>query len=248
MTDDEEYWLEGGDPGWHFQALETCTGSDRKRRLIAVACCRRILPLIQDEVSRRTVEVAERFADGLADNRELEQARLVAHQVEWARRQRIADPGDVVEWLDAAPGYLAEQVANPDAQSAAYLVGLGVLGVGSFLSSHQRLTAVGYSYPEPAATDIALCWEITLEWSIALLHEVFGDPFRPAIVNPAWRTATVVSLATAIYDERAFDRLPILADALEDAGCDNADMLNHCRQPGDHVRGCWVVDLLLAKE
>jgi len=54
-------------------------------------------------------------------------------------------------------------------------------------------------------------------------------------------------IAQAIYDERDFDRLPILADALEDAGCDNTDLLNHCRQPGDHVRGCWAVDLVLGK-
>jgi hypothetical protein len=59
---------------------------------------------------------------------------------------------------------------------------------------------------------------------------------------------TVIALAEAIYDERAFDRLPILADALEEAGCTNADILNHCRQPGEHVRGCWVVDLILGKE
>ena len=66
--------------------------------------------------------------------------------------------------------------------------------------------------------------------------------------DAAWRTATVTSLALAIYEERAFDRLPILADALEDAGCTNADILGHCRGGGEHVRGCWVVDLVLGKE
>jgi len=81
-----------------------------------------------------------------------------------------------------------------------------------------------------------------------LFHDVFGNPFRPATVDPTWRTATVTSLAQAIYTERAFDRLPILADALEDAGCTDADILNHCRQPGEHARGCWVVDLVLGKE
>ena len=62
-----------------------------------------------------------------------------------------------------------------------------------------------------------------------------------------WNDGTLVRIAQAIYDNRAFDRLPILADALEDAGCDNADILAHCRGPGPHVRGCWVVDLLLGK-
>jgi hypothetical protein len=81
-----------------------------------------------------------------------------------------------------------------------------------------------------------------------LLRGIFGNPFRPVTLNPAWRTSNVTALAQSIYDDRAFDRLPILADALEDAGCDNADILNHCRQPGEHVRGCWVVDLVLGKE
>ena len=73
----------------------------------------------------------------------------------------------------------------------------------------------------------------------------------PVRVEPAWfawNDHTVPRIAQAIYGERAFDRMPILADALEDAGCDNADILGHCRQPGPHVRGCWVVDLLLGKE
>jgi hypothetical protein len=60
--------------------------------------------------------------------------------------------------------------------------------------------------------------------------------------------STVVSLAQPIYDELAFDRLPILADALEDAGSTNADILNHCRQPGEHVRGCWALDLILGRK
>ncbi|MBL8798934.1 MAG: hypothetical protein JNM56_33930 [Planctomycetia bacterium] len=81
-----------------------------------------------------------------------------------------------------------------------------------------------------------------------MLRDIFGNPFHPVTINPAWRTLTVISLAQAIYDERAFDRLPILADALEDAGCDSADILNHCRQPGEHVRGCWCVDLILSKD
>ena len=61
-------------------------------------------------------------------------------------------------------------------------------------------------------------------------------------------TREVCKLAQGVYDDRAFDRLPVVGDALEDAGCDNADILDHCRQPGQHVRGCWVVDMLLGKE
>jgi hypothetical protein len=80
------------------------------------------------------------------------------------------------------------------------------------------------------------------------LRDIFGHLFRPVTADPSWLTHTVVSLASGIYAERAFDRLPILADALQDAGCDNADVLTHCRCDGPHVRGCWVVDLVLGKE
>jgi hypothetical protein len=83
------------------------------------------------------------------------------------------------------------------------------------------------------------------------LRDIVGNPFRPTAVEPAWLTwngGMVTTLARTIYDEHAFDRLPILADALEDACCDDAAILAHCRGPGPHVRGCWVVDLLLRKE
>jgi hypothetical protein len=81
-----------------------------------------------------------------------------------------------------------------------------------------------------------------------LLRDIFGNPFRPVAFDPRWRTADVLALARGIYDERAFDRLQLLADALMDAGCDHEDVLAHCRGDGPHVRGCWVVDLVLGKE
>jgi hypothetical protein len=84
-----------------------------------------------------------------------------------------------------------------------------------------------------------------------LMRDVLGNPFRKTALErnwTAWNDGTVPKLARAIYDDRAFDRLPILADALEDAGCENAAVLHHCREPGEHVRGCWVVDLLLEKQ
>jgi hypothetical protein len=80
------------------------------------------------------------------------------------------------------------------------------------------------------------------------LREVFGNPFRVVAVEPEWLTTDVLALARGIYDERAFDRMPILADALQDAGCANEDVLDHCRATAvTHVRGCWVLDGLLGK-
>jgi hypothetical protein len=82
-----------------------------------------------------------------------------------------------------------------------------------------------------------------------LLRDIFGPlPFRPVAIDRACLTSTVTALATAIYETRDLTRLPILADALQDAGCDNGDILEHCCQPGPHVRGCWALDLLLGKE
>ncbi len=88
-----------------------------------------------------------------------------------------------------------------------------------------------------------------------LMREIFGNPFRTISFNAAWRTSTVTRVAQTIYDDRhlpsgLFDnqRMGILADALEEAGCDNTDILEHCRQGGEHVRGCWVVDLVLGKQ
>jgi hypothetical protein len=90
-------------------------------------------------------------------------------------------------------------------------------------------------------------YQIERRLTICLLRDIFGNPFRPVVADPAWLTPTVVAIAEAIYRDRAFDRLPILADALEEAGCTDADLLLHCRQPGEHVRGCWAVDLVLGK-
>jgi hypothetical protein len=79
------------------------------------------------------------------------------------------------------------------------------------------------------------------------IRDIFGNPFRPKDFDPSWLTSTVISLAAQMYDSQDFSALPILADALRDAGCENEDILNHCRQPGEHMRGCWCVDLALGK-
>jgi hypothetical protein len=112
---------------------------------------------------------------------------------------------------------------------------------GGFGSAFQ----VSFNFDDP---DAAAAADRT---SADLLRCVFGTRFGPLSVDPAWQAwqaRTIPKLAQAIYEERAFDRLPILADALEEAGCTNSDILNHCRGPGPHVRGCFVVDLILSKD
>jgi hypothetical protein len=80
------------------------------------------------------------------------------------------------------------------------------------------------------------------------MRDIFGNPFRPVAFSPTWRTDTAVTLARQMYDAREFSAMPILADALQDAGCDSDEVLTHCRGVGPHVRGCWVVDLVLGKQ
>ncbi|AMV25141.1 hypothetical protein VT84_12150 [Gemmata sp. SH-PL17] len=87
-----------------------------------------------------------------------------------------------------------------------------------------------------------------LRYQLLTLHDIFGNPFRPITFLPEWHSSTAVALASQMYESRDFGAMPILADALQDAGCDSADVFDHCRGPGPHVRGCWVVDLVLGKE
>lgn len=92
-------------------------------------------------------------------------------------------------------------------------------------------------------------WHVTRPKLRLLAFSIPEVPMYCRFAGPKenWLTPTVVALAVSIFIDSAFDRMPILADALEEAGCDNPDILNHCRGACSHVRGCWVVDLVLGK-
>ena len=122
----------------------------------------------------------------------------------------------------------------------------GLATEGELEKAYQATNPMGGSLPMP---DIG--WEAYQREAARIRREVFGNPFRPVTLDPnwlTWRDGTVVKLAQTIYDDRRFDLMPILADALHEAGCTNDDILNHCREGGGHVRGCWVVDLILGKD
>ncbi len=118
-----------------------------------------------------------------------------------------------------------------------------------FEIGHANATWVEYS--DSLFRVIPIPPQVTTEYGrgavATLLRDIFGNPFRPVAFDSSWLTSTVLALATGIYAERAFDRLPILADALQDAGCDNDDILTHLRSDGPHVKGCWALDLVLGK-
>jgi hypothetical protein len=192
----------------------------RKRRLLAAACCARITHLLT-RAGRRAVVAAEEFADGEIDREQLHRC--------W---QAVGFPGNQ-----------ARQCASAAARAAASC-SIGYDGTAQAVAS--ALGAVGYAQPPHNWNQVTGDAEALVQ--AALLRDIFGNPFRPVAFEPRWRTADVLGLARGIYDERAFDRLPLLADALMDAGCADEQVLAHCRSDGVHVRGCWIVDLVLGKE
>jgi hypothetical protein len=221
MAMTEQEWLACNDPALMLEHLRGKV-SDRKLRLFAVACCRRIMHLLEDRSSREAVEVAELAMEGLVTTSERQAAATVALDVVTEMAVRRSN-----RTVDGVPS------AWECAAHAAWLAANDSVNAEAVANRVQRA----------AGSDAQKAWQVSA------LRDIFGPfPFRPVTITPAWRTSNVTALAQSIYDDRAFDRLPILADALEDAGCDGSDILNHCRQPGEHVRGCWVVDLVLGKE
>jgi hypothetical protein len=205
--------------------LESARGrvSERKLRLFVCACCRRYWGRL-DALHREAVEAAERYADGRATRRELAA-------------------------LDSAiVSQLAEEPAKRHPLLAAAHDAVAVPAPGDDLG--------GYAPVAEGASFSVSKYAPELDQA-ALLRCLCGEPFRDAPPAPAWLAwngGAVPRIARAIYDDRDLPagtldrgRLGVLADALEDAGCDDADLVAHCRGAGEHVRGCWVVDLLLGK-
>lgn len=214
----EQEWLTCGDPIDMLLVSPGREADDRKVRLFLVGCCRRIWDDMTP-ANRAAVEVAERFADGAATGDELRDAE--------GRSALYRDVGDEEPLPeDQPPSYWCDVTAWKATVRRPHL------GVGDVCDAARRV-----------AEDRSGEWEEIVQ--ARLLRCVLGNPYRPAAVSPSWLTPTVVSLAEGIYTERAFDRMPVLADALEEAGCDNADLLAHCRGDDPHARGCWVIDRLL---
>jgi hypothetical protein len=206
--------------------------SARKARLFGCGFLRLIWQQLDNkEGSRQAVAVSEQFADGEVTRKELRKARRIAE----ATAEAWSDPAlDDPVWqaVDTTSGIAwaffervryetTEEFPEPD------------------IANPRTLKIVS----ERVVTRHALY--------VHLLRDLFGNPFRLASLDPAvlqWQERIIVKLAQSIYDDRVFDRMPVLADALEDAGCHEVAILDHCRGQGPHVRGCWVVDLLLGKE
>jgi hypothetical protein len=227
------------------------------------------------KAGRWAVEVSEAFADGAGTEEELAEAFNVlpvgTYFTDYPGDGEFASEEEILEAAAAQLAYsTAAQTARWAAGSACQVLEELAAQRASFRleapeagerAYHDALTAGASSHEAwlaseeaqfgparaagkdaRAAADAELC---------RLLREFFGDPFRPApAIDPewlAWDHGLAARLARAIYDEHRFDELPVLADALEEAGCADAALLSHLRGPGPHARGCWALDLILGK-
>ena len=229
MTEAE--WIASTDPEPMLASLRGKLSS-RKLRLFACACCRRIWHLLGDERSRSAVEVAERHADGLADGRQLSEAHALAeaafHAIPW---ESSGMAGAFKLAASAAWG-----AADPNPEKPEFGIVFKMEPVAGFAMNAAL-----------QAGDAAVDRASERSAQARLLRDILGTPFRRVPVEPVWGNSTIRALAESIYQDQAFDRLPILANLLEDAGCKDGELIAHCRRSGPHVRGCWVVDLVLGK-
>jgi hypothetical protein len=225
MTETE--WLACTNPFQMLRALRR-KASPRKRRLFAVACCRRIWHLL-DATLQQTIREAERLANLPARREDWTECRRPA--IAWAKQQRR---------VGSEPGlayFAVLGAADADTRNA----------VTEAASQTMRALLLASAQDADARLRIFLAERQT---QADLLRDIFW-PFEMPIVEPAWlawNAGAVAHLAQAIYEEGRWQDLPILADALEEAGCTDAAILDHLRSPGPHVRGCWALDLALVKK
>lgn len=219
MTEAEWHTCRESSKMVEFIRLKT---SDRKLRLFACACCRRIWDLLVDARSQAAVEFAELYADGGVNRVTLLEARDEARQA-----KQLRSHSDPVGLATSA----AFDATRDTGRSAAE----------NCLAEASRAVS---------EVDTNHCDETELQKQADLLRDIVGNPFHPVALDPlllAWDSGLIPKLAHGVYDDRAFDRLPIIADALEEAGCTDADILSHLRSGGAHVRGCWVIDPLTGR-
>jgi hypothetical protein len=208
--------------------------SPRKLRLFAVGCCQTIWPILVDGRSRKAIRVASRFADGEASDWERRQAFAAA-------RQAYIDADDPAG--ERGGGVTAGLLAALAAASTLSLFRAAseVLQVSTLAA---RARALLDSRPEGASSSGS---PEERRRQVALLRDIAGPGPLPGL-SPAWITPTVRAIAQGVYLARDWQALPVLADALEEQGCDHLGILSHLRAPGPHARGCWALDLLLGKE
>jgi hypothetical protein len=237
----EQHWLEASDPRLMLASLRDAGKlSERKLRLFACACCRRAWHLLLDERSRQAVETAERYADKQADEGSLLSAHEGATRAYRTAQTPVSHFSSNLARLCSAPELVSRDwIADRDVDGIVVVAEVAAEAV-AFAADPVRGSLTWYA---------AARGEQGVQCSV--LRDLVGSLVRPRpALHPsclAWGRETVVSLAAAIYDGRRWDELPVLGDALEEAGCYDWDVLSHCRRPGPHARGCWLLDAVLGR-
>jgi hypothetical protein len=239
----EEEWLQCPIPQKMLLFLgEKATA--RKLRLFACACCRRIWRLLQDRRAQDALEVAEQFADQFVGDDERSNARKAAQQA--AQSRAVTSQPTAPKWQRRAASAVYHALSRQAWQGA---------NDGCQLAAEALVREAG-GY---AALDWQKVERTEESFQANLLRDLFGNPYRPVPCLPPevliWNSGLVEKLARAVYEQRNLpsgtldtNRLAVLADALEEAGCTERTLIEHCVGPGPHYRGCWAVDHLLNKE
>lgn len=216
MTEAE--WRNCTDPRSLLNFLQG-KATDRKLRLFALACCRRLshLYLFPDKRTRKALKIIERYADNFATQAELNAAEKAAYMAA----------------CKSPPKHRAKD------------------------QNRWGWPVLSFAMHESARLHSCLCGTVSAVMEAGgphepshlsdLVRDLFGNPFHHVHPDRAWLTPAAVEIAMLMYDAGHFGRMPALADLLDSAGCTNAEVVGHCRGPGPHVRGCWVVDLVLRK-
>jgi hypothetical protein len=239
----EAQWLASDNPRDLLAHIQSRAG-DRKLRLFGCACCRRWWPFLIEDWARQAIEVSEQFADGLVD----ESARAVAELAAREVNRKVTDQDHLppAERQEVQfPPWWANEGSRPMHWAAIWCVMLPSAATSVVSCERQALDALAAGARAPGNVLFSPPKD-----TCDVIREVIGNPFRRVRIEPRWLTwggGTVVRMARAIYEERRFEDLPVLADALEEAGCTARAILSHCRTPAAHVRGCWVVDGLLSR-
>ena len=213
-------------------------GLGRKLRLFTIGCCRRVRHLAPRQ-AQEALAVFERVLEEAVPTEVLRGALDAARK---ARENTKRAPGGV------SPAARAIGQAGSEGPPGA-LITCAVVAAQEAEEAAALAAEAKHDRPgDPTRPTCRIARSAERAYQTSLVHDIFGNPFRSVAIEPSWLTSDVRALARGAYEEEAFDRMPILADALQDAGCDNTDILIHLRDPNaTHARGCWVLDLILDK-
>jgi hypothetical protein len=226
------------------------TITNRQLRLFAIACCSHILGRVPtDPNALFVVDAVNRYVEGTGGIRDIEAAFFAI-----GAQSTTAESRDPAIFAAKGMGHMAvttlrDTVYRP--QDGSHVTARADLLKAALATANYAAKAIGQLELRVQDTESRRKQQAVWaerEWQCDCLRDIVFAPTPPPSIDPLWKTATVVSLARGIYQEQAFDHIPILADALQDAGCEDLVILSHCRPPNAHVRGCWLLEQLVFGE